>query len=208
MRIATISEGQTEYACLPPLYAQIKASTGHILLNPTYARIPPDAPAQRVAKECVRALRVAAIQRPDLIVILLDREQVADSAGVIAQKIEKAISDIDTFSFSVRVVIKDRMFENWLIADLGALDAQPRRFSVSDSMRRQVQPNKADRVEALDFLKRASQNRQYDKVNDGKRTAAHVNVERAASHSRSFRHFLHVLEHPMYSTQCRRPEAA
>lgn len=205
MKVATISEGQTEYACLPLLYQQIAALTGHTLLKPTVAPIPPDAPVVRVAKECAKALKVAAIRRPDLVLLLLDREQMADAPGAIASRIETEIARVTRHDFAIRVVIKDRMFENWLIADPDALAAQPKRYRITEATRRRVSPNRADSVSAVALLKQVALNGQYDKVEDGKRTAVHMDVSRAAKNSRSFRHLLHVLEHPSYSQQCSQP---
>lgn len=205
MRIATISEGQTEFACLPLLFPQVKNATGDILLNPLYAQIPPKEPVHRIVRECVKALRVASVSKPDLVLILIDREDANSSAGSIGAEIERGIKAEHSYAFAVRVVVKDRMFENWLIADVDALAAQPKRFEVTEALRRRVQPNKADRVAALELMKKAARNGQYDKVADGKRTAAHLDLLRAGQHSRSLRHFLHVLGHPAYQEQCARP---
>lgn len=205
MKIATVSEGQTEFACLPPLLSQIAGATGHTLLKPLSAPIPPNAPIPRIVRECLKTLRLVAIRKPDLVVFLIDREQALDLPGDIASQIEAGILDASAFTFEVRVVIKDRMFENWLIADPDALSAQPGRFKLTDSLRRRVAPDKADRVGALEYMKQAAVDSQYDKVNDGKRTAAKLSIDRAAKNSRSFRHLLHILGHPSYDHQCKRP---
>jgi hypothetical protein len=104
--------------------------------------------------------------------------------------------------FEVRVVIKDRTLENWLIADLQALRQQHARFTITAALARQVEPDKADRVNALNFLNRATNGRSYDKKVDGVNIAERMDVDKAAQNSRSLRHLLHVLHHDSYSDQC------
>jgi hypothetical protein len=90
--------------------------------------------------------------------------------------------------------------------DLEALRAQPGRYTVSESMRKKVEPGKADGCNGHELLQNASRNT-FRKVHDAVAICERFDPLRAAAHSRSFRHFLHVLGDPAYADQCRRPTA-
>ena len=202
MRIAIVTEGVSEYKSLPELYEQLRARTKHTLLNPLKVNVSPDAPVAVVARECKSRVLIAS-QNADLVVILLDREQQPDCPGVIAGSIAGALGQVCAVSASVKVVLKDRAYENWLVADLDALRAQPKRFQVTSGIERAVQPNKADRCDALRLLSTAALGPAFDKVQDSVRICRRMDVHKAAQHSRSLRHLLHVLGDEDYPDQCR-----
>lgn len=205
MRVSIITEGVSEYSSLPLIRDQLRSRTGSVISTPLKVNVAPDAPPIVVARECKsRVLIARASQRANLILVLLDREQQEQSCGAIATSIREALGRTCGGASDIAVVVKDRLFENWLIADLDALRSQPRRFSVTPAMQRAVEPNRADRAPAMALMKRAV-NGDYDKVKDSARILERMNVGSAAQHSRSFRHFLHVLGDSQYSTQCREP---
>ncbi len=147
---------------------------------------------------------IAAGQGADAAVVLLDREQQDACPGRIARDIAAALMRACAV-LPAYVVLKNRCFENWLVADLGALLAQPSRFEVTSAMRKKVEPNKADQCDAIALLKKSVIEDQYEKVRDSVRICSKMDVAVAARHSRSFRHLLHVLEDPAYLSQCRLP---
>lgn len=103
-------------------------------------------------------------------------------------------------------MIKDRTFENWLIADPGAFKKQKARFKITKALESQVVPDKADRVPADRWLDSAVVGKSsYEKKRDATNTVKHFSVARAAKNSRSFRHFCHVLGYEDYAEQCKRP---
>lgn len=208
MRVAVISEGDSEYASLSLLYPQLAELTGHVMLGPYRLNITPLADVRRIARECKPLLRIAATKRADLALVLLDREQRQECPGRLAQQLEAEISRTCAPGPPARVVIKDRTYESWLIADLAALRAQPRRFAVSRAIERKVTPNRADSCGADELLERAAVGPPYDKVKDSQRICARLDVEAAAMHSRSLRHMLHVLGAATYAQQCRLPTRA
>ena len=140
-----------------------------------------------------------------MFVLVLDREQQDGCPGALADALKTEMERLGPWPFRVDVVYKDRALENWLIADLKALRAQRARYDVSSALVRQVEPDKADRVKAIDLLNKAAKGRQYEKIEDGKKIAERVDLLAAARHSRSFRHMLHVLGHVEYPDQCRQP---
>lgn len=203
-RVAIITEGESEWGALPTLFAQLAAATGSAFLTPVLLKVQPDGPPAKIARECKRVFRLLEEKRVTKVVVVLDREQRQESSGELAQAIDAAIRSTCGFSFELFVVMKDRAFENWVLADLEALRSQRSRFEVSASLERAVAPNRADRTDALDLLKHATRGgASYDKRQDSKRTLQKADILRIASNSRSFRHFLHALGHPQYSAQCR-----
>lgn len=136
--------------------------------------------------------------------VLIDREDQATAPNQIAAELENAFGRLNP-PLPVRVVVKDRRFENWLVADTGALEALPGRFEVSEALRGRVESDQADNANALDLLKRAAKNESYGKVDDAQKILEQAEVQRMAQHSRSFRCFLGRLGHPDYCRGSCRP---
>ena len=204
MKVALITEGFSEFRSLSTLYGQLESRSGNVFLAPLKINVSPDAAPRIIARECRSRLFIAQAKGADLAVILLDRERQERCAGLVAAGIERETQPLCT-PLTVRVVLKDRQFENWLIADLGALRRQPRRFSVSAGTVRRVQPNKADACDGCAILEACAINDRYDKVRDSQAICAHMNIGAAARHSRSLRHFLHVVGDTAFDVQCRVP---
>lgn len=203
MRIALITEGASEFKSLPLLFPQLhnKMPGRSKIVRILRVNVSPDAPHPHVVSSCRPLLSIAA-SIADLAIVLLDREQQPEPPGEIASKLEERFNS--SSAIPVRVVLKDRMFENWLISDLNGLKAHPKRFPVDNALMRQVTPDKADRIDALGELKRISAGK-YDKVPDGNRLCKTAAVENIAENSRSFRHLLHLLEYQPYKSACRKP---
>jgi len=121
----------------------------------------------------------------------------------MSREILTSVSRVSTLPMAV--VVKDRMVENWVIADIDALAGMPARFRVTDADRRAVTPNRADSANALAVLKKMALRKSYDKVADGRRVFDAAEPMRIAANSRSFRKFLATLNHPRYSIQSRTP---
>ena len=135
--------------------------------------------------------------------VLLDREDSDRCAGELASEVEahiRAYADCE-----VRVVLKDRMFENWLVADIACLRSQAARFSLSGADEHRISPNRADSCDALAIIKRSIVSGRYDKVQDAKRILNLADPLAIGRNSRSFRRFLRLSEHPTYGAQSRLP---
>jgi hypothetical protein len=101
------------------------------------------------------------------------------------------------------VVVKNRCFENWLIADLEALRARsPRKYNFPDGVIDRVRRSGADNVQATDLLDRYVDGG-YCKRADSAEMCRVVRADRLAANSRSFRKLLRSLGHPAYSLQSR-----
>lgn len=165
----------------------------------------PDGPVKGIAKACGPALRQAKARGAELFVLVIDREQQQESVGALATVLKGELEKAGPWPFKVEVVFKDRTFENWLVADVQAVREQRGRFDLTQSAVRKVEPDKADHVDALAILQKAAKGKQYEKIEDGRKIAGHLDLSRAAKNSRSLRHMLHVLGVEAYADQCRRP---
>ncbi len=202
MRIGIVVDGDSEYESLGLLYAQIHAQVPGTLLSPRKADIQPLAPIGAIARACKS--RISELEGRDAtdVVIILDRENRPECPGDLAQSIAAAAQQYS--NVPVAVVVKNTCYENWLIADPGALLAQPGRFELPQNGPRAVSPNKADNVNGQQLLGRWAKDG-YVKRADARRILSRASVEAIAGNSRSFRKFLSVVQWPRYANQSREP---
>lgn len=208
MKVVVITEGESEYACLPKLESQIMARTELSTMKVLKLNVQPDGPPAKIARSLKEKLFPMLVGRFDLVILLIDREQQSATCGTIASQVQAEIVRLCGPALPIKVALKDRSFENWVIADLEALHSQSARYRITRAHRAKVEPNKADGTDALRLLNDAAVGASYDKVKDGVRWAHRTSVARMALHSRSFRHLLHILGDHEYSTQCRTPVGA
>jgi hypothetical protein len=205
MRLGVIVDGEAEYASFKDLLPKLAAESGNVFLSTLKADLQPHAPFGAMAKSCRSRVTQLEARRADLILILLDRETRPECPGDLARALQR---EVQTYASSdIEVVIKNRCFENWLLADLTALAAQPARFSISATVRGRVEPDTADNVDGNDIVKRVVLG-SYEKVSDSCRIVKQLDVTRAGRNSRSFRRLLRVSGVALYSSQSRRPVAA
>ncbi|MCA1702525.1 MAG: DUF4276 family protein [Actinobacteria bacterium] len=203
MRIGFIVDGDAEYASLRLLFAQLEAATANTLLGPVVAKFHPEAPYGTIARASLPKIKLLEAKGADRVVLLLDRERREACSGEISHGLATALGP--RCRSDLHVVVKDRQFENWLLSDLRAFRTQGGRFRVSKRIQGDVEPNKADHVQASELIRRMVQRGNYDKVNDSKRILGRADVARMAAHSRSFRRFLRCLDYPRYSSQSVKP---
>lgn len=204
MRISILTEGVSEFKSLPLLYSQIhaKISTRSQIVKTLKVNVQPDAAYGQIVASCRPNLAIA--QRiSDRVIVLLDREQQQQCPGELAERLENEFNKIA--SVPVRVALKDRMYENWLLADLDSLRSYPARYAVDSSAQRKICPNKADSVDGLSEIKRLVKNGDYSKTSDSDKICRKADIEKIAANSRSFRHFLHLVGHEAYRDACRFP---
>lgn len=199
MKLGVVVEGHSEYKALPEICPQLREACGASTVKLLRADYDPLAPPARIVKACESRIIQLAERDCRAAVVLVDREGRTERCAEIAKGLEQAFSSND-FSIPVHVVVKDKCFENWLVADLAALRQLRKRFQVSKGMAQKVEPNRADRADALDLLKRAAKGSSYGKVDDAKRILEKASVDRIALHSRSFRCFLGRLGDPRFSS--------
>jgi hypothetical protein len=205
LKTAVIVEGLGEYKGLPHLLRKLHERGKHSHLAPVKIPITPNSPTPKIARECVKVMKVAAARGATRAVVLVDREQANCCPGRIASDLEGEITRQFGPSLEVLVVVKDRMFENWLIADIQALRSQPGRYSIKKSFASKIEPDKADRCDALKLLNSVTKKDSFQKIDDAVRICERMDISSAAQNSRSFRHFLHVMGDPEFARQCKNP---
>jgi hypothetical protein len=205
VRIGLVVDGIGERDALPKLYNKIQ--TEHTLLQPIKRDIQPMAPAGQIALVAAGGCRILAVKRVDLAVVLVDFERREGCPGAFALQVQGLIEQrIADLGMDVAVVVKFRAFENWLIADPDCLSRAPAQFTAARDLERAFPAGRADHVEALPILERATgQRRSYHKVYGAVSICTHLDPARAARNSRSLRRFLRVLGDSRYADQSRRP---
>ncbi|HEY0735331.1 MAG TPA: DUF4276 family protein [Herpetosiphonaceae bacterium] len=204
MKIGFIVDGEAEYRSLPPLLRQIERESQHVLLNPLLAKLQPLAHVSRIVAAVAPAIKILRGKQAQKVIILIDRENREVCSGAWAAEITNALA-AKYGSVAFGVVIKNSCFENWLVADTRVFTKLPKRFSLSDTAIRKIQPNKADRIDAQKLIKEAARGNAYHKVTDAMRIMAEAEIMSIAANSRSFRRFLRMLDHPRYRDQSRNP---
>jgi Domain of unknown function (DUF4276) len=199
--LAILVDGDSEMGALPELYLKFQRDLRYAVRQPIKADLQPYAPIPQIALQCVRRLRLI---EDDLraAVVLLDRENRRECPGRIAIELANAIRG--RMRLRVDVVVKDRRFENWLVADAETLCRCSNRFHLSGRVRRLLSSGDADSVDALAILEGAAIDG-YNKVADSRLILRQASVMAMANHSRSFRRFLRVLGYPSYISQSRDP---
>jgi hypothetical protein len=203
MRIGIVVDGVSEYASLAPVLSKVADRTGHVYLRVVKADIQPTAPFPVIARACRPSISQLAARGAELVLVVLDREDRPECPTEIANGVRHALEpEVDC---RISIIVKDRQYENWLVADLHALRSHPARFHVTNAHRRAVEPNRADAADAAALLRAIVQRGSYEKVDDSRAIMATAEPERIAQHSRSFRKFLREAGHPRYQTQSKVP---
>jgi hypothetical protein len=205
MRIGIIADGQAEYRSLPKLVERIESQNK--VVKTLYADIQPLAPISQIVAAIKSKLPILKSKSVDMALILIDRENrnvcPGDWAQEIEQALEKTCGQAGITSFAV--VVKDSCYENWLVSDIQVFDKMPKRFSISSSNIKRIEPNKADRADAQSILEKSAKGEDYDKVQDSVRIMNLADPIRIASNSRSFRRFLRLIGHASYKDQSCQP---
>jgi len=206
MRIGLIVDGESELAAMPKLFPILNATLEHHVVGIVQRAIQPKAPTSTIVLACNGGVRALKRTRPDRAIVLLDREDLAECPGSFAERIREGVARVARAGDpDVRVVVKDRTFENWLIADVMAVKGSPGRFNLTNAMERQIARASADHVDADQIIRSACIGGSYQKTKDSARIMRHASIDRIAANSRSFRRFLRVLDHPDYRDQSRNP---
>lgn len=205
MKIGVVADGDSEVAALPKLYDSISAASGNSLAHPIKAEVHPEGKIGTIVKNYADVLQTLTGKEFDKVVVLIDRERRDECCGTIAAEIVEALKKREEWQFELAVVVKDRTFEHWLIADIRALKAQQARFRLNETAATMVSQRGADALDADALLKRwAIKPHSYQKIKDSVRILEQADPLRMAMTSRSFRRFLHCLGHPAYSAQSRK----
>lgn len=203
MKVGIVVDGDAESQALKLLMQRIEIE-GVQWLKPAHAKMHPSSPPGRIARTAIKKVDIQRDRGADLIVVLIDREDRDECPPAFARQIKQAFAQLGYDD--ITVVVKNRTFENWLIADIDALKELSGLFSVTRSFERTVSPNKADNVgDAEALLKKIAVKRRFHKRHDASAITEKQQALEIARNSRSFRRFLRVVGHPQYLTQSKKP---
>jgi len=205
MKIGLVVDGESEYYSLAKALSRVQ--TADQILNPLLADIQPLASSAQIGRAVRPRILTLASRGVGRAVVLLDLEHRSQCAGPWATELRGAIvaACADCGVPDICVVLKKRMYENWLVGDLGALWKMPARFAVSASAAASVEPNKADNIDALALLRSAARKVPYHKTNDAQQIMERADPVAIAKNSRSFRKLLQLLGSPLYAGQTSTP---
>lgn len=202
-KIGIVVDGAAESQALKLLTQRINIKDTQ-LLKPRYTDIQPKATPRQIARKAMNTISILLAEGAVKVVVLMDREDNAKCATELAKEIEEAFTALGGTNISV--VIKNRKFENWLIADIDALRKLPNKFAITEGFRKRVAPDKADNVaDAEAALKSISKTNSYQKGRDDRLITEKQDEAKIACNSRSFRRFLYHLGHEKYEEQSKKP---
>lgn len=200
-----IVEGEGEIFALEKLVSRVKL-TNSIIQRPLRADLQPKATSEVIARSAARQVQLCVSRGVNRVVVLIDREN-SPCPVAFCKEIEDAFNKIYAkCGLDFRVVVKDRMIENWLISDVSALRQMSARFQVTQAFERAVSPDKADTVESpVQLLNSIAKKIQYRKGSDPLAICERQDPLRVAGNSRSFRKFLREIGVVEYGSQSKHP---
>lgn len=203
IRIGIITEGSAEQKSLVELVKSLR-SNETIIINPVFASIEPKATPQQIAKAAESRVKILNSKLCDRIILIIDMENTDQCLVKRVTVLEKAFHEKGYTN--VNVVIKNRQYENWLIADIEAI-GNCKGFTLTQVFKNKIVPNKADNVNnPVELLTKLKTNkRRFDKNADVLSIIKNCDPVRMGMHSRSFRRFLRLMNHPNYKTQSKFP---
>jgi len=205
VKIGIIVDGLGEFEALPEIRAKLCLRPGDRLLDPAHARLQPKSAPDQIAKSALSRVNMLKKRGAEMVLLLIDREDREDCAPEFAQGIEAALEGMGE---QVHVVVKDRKFENWLIADPAGLARLKGKFKPTKAFENRVRPNKADNVaDAKDLLDQicVKGKGSYHKTQDPPRILEKMDITEVGKNSRSFRRFLRLLGDKRYRGQSKKP---
>ena len=176
--VGLVLEGPTEYAALPGMLQRlgVRCTTPSCYRGQTV-----EAPLEAlVGRKLLPHVRVQLAKGADRVIVLVDRERRKQSAQAFRAallgelKKQVGVAEGQTAAARISVIVCDRTFENWLIADpKGILTSS----YIETDLTRQVDCH-ADGKDALSILKTVfRKGKSYRKAIHGPRLAQRVRVE-------------------------------
>lgn len=185
--IGIVVEGLGEIEAIHNLLNKVQKTTP-LICKPLRADLQPKANALVIARSARTAINQLTRRGATKIVILIDGEDhpcVVSFANSLRQGFRNQYPQQN-----LSIVVKNRTIENWLIADVSAIEKLPARFTVKAELRNAIQHQADEIANAERLLNRCALKYGYHKGDDPRRIAAHIDIAAAAAKSRSFRKFL------------------
>lgn len=183
------------------------ASPPNQLVAVLHVNLHPKAAMGKIVLAASKKLDILRGKGAQRCILALDHEDRQECPAAFSRNLQQHFHDKS--HEDVFVVVKNWCLENWIIADTAALAAMQGRFETKEVARieKAIAPDKADGINALELLNKASLKTRYHKGNDPARIMQHYDVLRAADNSRSLRRLLRLTQHPRYAEQSRRPSS-
>lgn len=189
MRTGIISDGSAEAQALEYLFARMRCNNFNPL-KPVYADMQPYSPIPQIVRAAQSRIALLSQRGAERNLVILDREGNADCPGDFALRLRNEF--VKKGVQNVAVVMKNRCFENWLIADMPSLvRGAHRRIAVNERIIERISKVGADNVNALAILNDCVKDG-YNKRRDAIEICKIVDPEVLARNSRSFRKFVSV----------------
>lgn len=187
MKIGIIADGQAEAQALQHLMDKL-ARKNLQFLRPVYADMQPYAPLAQIVRASESRISLLGQRGADRYIVLLDRESNEECPGEFAARLQGAFSKGG--HERVKVVLKNRAFENWLIGDPRAFcRGAHRRIEIADRVIQRIESAGSDGVNALAVLNGCVA-AGYNKRSDAIEICKMINPEIVGKNSRSFRKLL------------------
>lgn len=199
MPVGIVCDGDAEVEVLTEL---LRRFNGHGVEfgRVVYADMQPKAPVGQIVRAASLKLPILRARGSDAIVVVLDREDGVECPGVRAAEISAAFRAAG--HLDVRVVIKDRKLENWLIASAEAVSTLVG-FEIPEGVIRRIERAGADSITDAERELRGCARRDYSKRRDAVRMAQVATAHSLESRSRSFRRLLRVSGDARFAHQSR-----
>lgn len=204
VRIGIVVDGDAESQALKLLTRRIQLKDV-LLLDPRFSDMQPKSTPKQIARSAAGQIVILKKQKADRVVVLIDHEDREECAGDWAVSLETAFLALGYED--IRVAVKHRKLENWLISDVNVFRKLKARYRLTKSFERAVRPNKADSIaDAERLINSIVVKGEYHKRRDAAQITQHQEVGEVGQHSRSFRRFLRLIGHPDYADQSKKPK--
>jgi hypothetical protein len=121
VNIAIVSEGETEYFCVPKLVGR----QGHVVVSNVHVGGCAQDWEYVLRSQLTPYVRTAALKQPDKIIVVVDREDREDCCPNLAQVgldiLNQGLAQANLTS-NVALVVSDRRFESIVLADYDLVD--------------------------------------------------------------------------------------
>lgn len=196
MRVAIVGEGETEYFCAPKLLGRL----GHTIVH--QAEIGGCAVNWEltIRAKVLPQVQVAALKKPDKILVFLDRENRDQCCGELANKALDMLNDglrEQNLTTDVGLIISDKQFESIVMADYELVDTLP-------ILARAVSQDFGDRLDGKNpkaILDRALKpGCCYHKIREGRHLASKMRMrdQMVQERSRALRKLIKEAPEPFY----------
>jgi hypothetical protein len=192
MRVACVSEGETEYACVPKLVGRM----GHQVVHNSCLYGCNADWEKTIESQVLPQVRTAALKNPDKILIVVDRERhdrccpqlAAQAAEIVSQGLHAS-----NLTGDVSIVVSDRVFEVIVMADYDLVD----RLGIFTHPTTETLGPELDGKNPVSLVREIMKpGCKYDKKKHGAALASKMRIadQTVLARSRSLRRLLSVLE--------------